>query len=209
MMGRHNSVAQLLKEKIPNFLIFKYSCHSFALCASYACKKIPEEVESLVRQLHNYFKFSSKKMSEYKEFQEFCNLQPHKLYPSQTRSLISVVNQMEQWSALKLFFINEISSSKNDQAQLIYKQINNVFNYLFLLFLKMILPYFTDLNKEMQSETSKIHELYGKIANLCRCIMEMFVKMSIKIILSNVNRSKLFNTKIHTTLFPYKIWIWV
>jgi len=75
----------------------------------------------------------------------------------------------------KLFFLNKINSSKNDQAQQIYKQMNNVFNYLFLLFLKMILPYFTDLNKDMQSERPKIHELYGKIANLCRCIMEIFI----------------------------------
>ncbi|XP_039309173.1 uncharacterized protein LOC120358609 [Solenopsis invicta] len=178
MMGRHNSVVQLFKNKLPNLFVLKCSCKSFALCVSYACKKIPEEVELLVRQLHNYFKFSSKKISEYKEFQEFCNLKPHKLlHPCQTRwlSLISVVNLVEQWPALKLFFINEINSSKNDQTQLIYKQINNVFNYLFLLFLKMILPYFTDLNKEMQSERPKIHELYGKIANLYRCIMEIFI----------------------------------
>jgi len=64
MMGRHNSVAQLFKEKIPNLFILKCSCHSFALYAFYACKKISEEVESLVRQLHNYFKFSSKKICE-------------------------------------------------------------------------------------------------------------------------------------------------
>jgi len=38
----------------------------------------------------------------------------------------------------------------------------------------MILPYFTDLNKDMQSERPKIYE-YGKIANLCRCIMEIFI----------------------------------
>jgi len=179
MMGRHNSVVELFKKTIPSLFVLKCSCHSFALCVSYACKKIPEEVELLVRQLHNYFKFSSKKISEYKEFQEFCNLKPHKLlYPCQTRwlSLISVVNRVvEQWPALKLFFLNEINSSKNDQAQLIYKQMNNVFNYLFLLFLKIILPYFTDLNKDMQSEKPKIHELYGKIANLCRCIMEIFI----------------------------------
>lgn len=51
MMGAHNSLASRLKEKCPNIFLLKCVCHSFHLCASYACEKLPSEVEQLAREV--------------------------------------------------------------------------------------------------------------------------------------------------------------
>lgn len=71
MMGCNNSVTKLLmllfKDKIPHLFIDMYLSFIHIVC-SYACKTMSESVELLVCQLYSYFKFSNKKITEYKEF---------------------------------------------------------------------------------------------------------------------------------------------
>lgn len=69
MMGRNNSVVTLLQNEIENIFIFKCICHSFHLCASYACSKLPRFIEDLIRDIYNYFSSSPKRIAEFKEFQ--------------------------------------------------------------------------------------------------------------------------------------------
>lgn len=108
MMGHHHSVKTLFEADIPNLFVQKCICHSFALCASYAAAKIPNEAEELIREVYKYFQYSFKKTSEFLEFQEFANVKPHKLlHPCQTRwlSLHQAVSRiLEQRNALRLFF---------------------------------------------------------------------------------------------------------
>ncbi|XP_050500500.1 uncharacterized protein LOC126880585 [Diabrotica virgifera virgifera] len=159
MMGRHHSVSTLLKNDIPHLFILKCVCHSFALCASYATQEIPNEIEQLLRSVYNFFK-SFKRISEYKEFQVFVEVKPHKiLHPSQTRwlSLVQVVKRFyEQYNALFAYFKNEYLNNKNKDVESIYNQLNNKTTKLYLEFLNYALPFFTDLNKEFQSECPKI-----------------------------------------------------
>ncbi|KAL0861603.1 hypothetical protein ABMA27_009102 [Loxostege sticticalis] len=82
----HNSVASRLLEDILHLYVVKCICHSFALCASYACTKLPREPEGLVRDVYNYISTSPKRTGLLKEFQQFLALKPHKiLHPCQTR----------------------------------------------------------------------------------------------------------------------------
>lgn len=69
MMGAHNSLASRLKSDIPDLFVMKCICHSFHLCASYACATLPRAVEQLARDVYNYFMSSPKRLSELKEFQ--------------------------------------------------------------------------------------------------------------------------------------------
>ncbi|CAG9763422.1 unnamed protein product [Ceutorhynchus assimilis] len=86
MVGMRNSLVSRLQESIPGIFTVKCICHSFHLCACYACQKLPEEVEQLTREVYNYFSNSPKRVEELKEFQEFVNVAPAKiLHPSQTR----------------------------------------------------------------------------------------------------------------------------
>lgn len=181
MTDGKQSVSKLFKDEIPNLFVFKCICHSFALCASYACCKIPNAVENLVKNIYRYFKYSTKKLGQFKEFQHFCNLKPHKmLHPCQTRwlSLVACIKRtLEQWAALKLFFISEVSENNNkDPALEILSALKNIFNKMYLQFLDFILPYITDLNKEMQAEKPKIYTLYSRVESVYRSILEMFIK---------------------------------
>ncbi|KAB0789969.1 hypothetical protein PPYR_15745, partial [Photinus pyralis] len=99
MVGAHHSVMSKLKRDIPHIFLFKCICHSFALCASNACLKLPRAVEDCVRNIYNYVANSPKRIEALKEFQNFTQTKIHKiLHPSQTRWL-----SLEQYNALKLF----------------------------------------------------------------------------------------------------------
>ena len=41
MFGEHNSVVSRLKENIPSIFIMRCICHTYHLCASHACEKLP------------------------------------------------------------------------------------------------------------------------------------------------------------------------
>lgn len=94
MMGAHNSLTSRFKKDIPSLFIMTCICHSFHLCASYSCKKLPRMVEDLVRDIYNFISCSPKRTTELNEFQKFLDIKPHEiLQPSQTRwlSLLAVV----------------------------------------------------------------------------------------------------------------------
>lgn len=60
MFGINHSVKTLLEQEVKGIFVMKCVCHSLALCASYACEKIPNYVEHLVREVYVYMKYSFK-----------------------------------------------------------------------------------------------------------------------------------------------------
>lgn len=183
MMGEHNSLVALLRKDIPNLYSMKCICHSFHLCASYACQKLPRYVEDLTRDIYNYFGSSPKRTSEFKQFQNFCNVKIHKLlHPSQTRWLSAhavIARILEQYGALQLYFIDAVSNRDLLAAENILQKLNDPTTKLFLQFLDFVLPFFTNLNKEMQSESPKIHILYKNVTNILKTIYDCFINRNI------------------------------
>lgn len=55
MLGSNNSLASRFKNDIPRLFVMKCICHSFAVCASYACLKLPRGIEDLARNIYNHF----------------------------------------------------------------------------------------------------------------------------------------------------------
>lgn len=114
MFGPHHSLSTLLIKDVPNLFTMKCICHSYALCASYACLKLPREIEDLARNVYAYFSNSPKRVESLKEFQAFANVKPNKmLHPSQTRwlSLQMVVSRLlEPFGALILYFRDAVTS---------------------------------------------------------------------------------------------------
>ncbi|KAG5865962.1 hypothetical protein JTB14_012191 [Gonioctena quinquepunctata] len=158
----------------------KCNCHSFNLCASYACEKLPRGVKDFCRDVYNHVQNSPKRIGDFKTFQAFTNIKPHKLlHPSQTRwlSLIEVVNRrLEQLPAIKLHFEAVVHVDRLLSAQSILSKALEPTTELYLEFLKFALPIFTDLDKEMQSETPKLYLLYDKILTTAyTTILECFV----------------------------------
>lgn len=68
MMGQHNSIAALFKKEIENLFVMKCTCHSFNSCANAACKKLPDTVENLARDVYYHFKMSPNRKANLKEF---------------------------------------------------------------------------------------------------------------------------------------------
>lgn len=180
MMGAHNSLATKLRNDIHNIFVFKCICHSFHLCASYACMKLPKYVEDVARDVYNYISNNPKRLCEYKEFQQFLNLKPHKLlHPAQTRwlSLHSVVKRiLSQYSALKLYFTSAALNDGLDNAKIILDRLTNPLTLMYFEFLDFVLPFFIDLNIEMQSTTVKIHVVYDKVGSLYKEILNCYMK---------------------------------
>ena len=122
MFGVNHSLAMLLAKDVPHLFTMKCICHSFALCASYACATLPRIIEDNCRDVYNYLNNSYKRLQDYKQFQEFLNIKPHKLLqPSHTRWLspLPVVRRiLEQYDALTLFFEKAAMTDKILAAKL-------------------------------------------------------------------------------------------
>lgn len=194
MMGNNNSVMSRLRTLIPDLFIFKCICHSFHLCASTACEKLPVYIEVIVRDIHNYLNTSPKRTKAFMEFQKFLELKPLKmLHPAQTRwlSLLPVVTKViDHYNALKLFFQDQVFSEKTElnHSRQILDKLDDPITYLYLSFLEFILPSFQDLNREMQNEKPQIHILYSRIKTLYQTILECYMKPGYleKILIKNV-----------------------
>ena len=108
MFGRNHSVSTLLKELMPNLLTVPSPCHSAHLYASYACKRLPKEMEDVMRGIYNHFSRSSARRREFAVFHEFVHAAQHTiLSPGQTRWLSgeACVNRiLQQRVALILYF---------------------------------------------------------------------------------------------------------
>lgn len=88
MMGCHNSEATRLKTLIPGIVVQGCICHSLHICASEACKLLPRVVEDVARESYSFLKSSDKRRNQLKEFQDFLDVDVHRLlHPSQTRWL--------------------------------------------------------------------------------------------------------------------------
>lgn len=180
MAGQNNSVMTRLKAENKFIFLMKCICHSFNLCANYACKKLPRWVEDLARDVHNYIAGSPKRTAFYQEFQKFTETVAHKfLRPVQTRwlSLESVVLRLlEQYDALKLYFVDAVVNDMLLAAETILQKLNDPLLKPFLHFLKFILPIFNNLNREMQSTSPQIYHLRTKILGVYKIILECFIR---------------------------------
>ncbi|KAJ8968820.1 hypothetical protein NQ314_002082 [Rhamnusium bicolor] len=160
----------------------KCICHSFHLCASYACEKLPQEVEQFCREVYNYFSNSPKRAGELKEFQYFANTSPVKiLHPSQTRwlSLEFVLKRLlSQYNTLLLYFTDQ-SYQNIPAANMILNHLNQLETKLYLEFLEFILPTFNVLNAIMQSETPKIQIIYREVTAAVKTILDCYIKEDI------------------------------
>lgn len=181
MMGDNVSVKTRLMRDFPGIVIAKCVCHWAHLCASKVCKQLPEGVEQLARDIYIFFKHSDKRLFVFRNFQSFATVEPHKiLKPSQTRwlSLLSVVERiLEQWEALRLFFIdittNPAQRAKADvrnRAVVILEKLSNPFYKLYFCFLEWSLPLFNKFNLEFH------HNLHEKIRTLYQEILLRYLQ---------------------------------
>ncbi|XP_046972275.1 zinc finger protein 862 [Vanessa cardui] len=180
MMGCRNSVSSRFRHLCPGITILTCICHSLHLCASDATKELPYNCEKLARNIYNYFKSSSKRQSEFVEFQIFAEVDVHRiLRPSQTRwlSLNAVVDRiLQQWDALRLFFDTKWLSDA--ECQDIHAHLNDPVMKAYFYFMGWMLPKFTTVNKYFQSESVVITKLNPKMTVLYKELLGLIFPAS-------------------------------
>ncbi|XP_056643937.1 uncharacterized protein LOC130449894 [Diorhabda sublineata] len=183
MMGHISGVKARLKAVIPDLYVLGCTCHSFHLCASAACLKLPRTIEQFARDIYNYFSNSCKRYVELRVCQVFLDMKPNKLLrPSQTRwlSLQMVVKKiLHNWQPLTLFFQGALLEDRLQSSQNILNALSNPVYKLYFLFLNFILEAVNKLNLEFQSEKPKITSLYDNVTNLNKLVLKSFIKKEI------------------------------
>uniref|UniRef100_H3BC15 HAT C-terminal dimerisation domain-containing protein n=1 Tax=Latimeria chalumnae TaxID=7897 RepID=H3BC15_LATCH len=113
-----------------------------------------------------------KKKEELKQFQEFYNVESHKiLKPVSTRwlSLGKTLDRLlQQWPALKSYF--------SSQSQRMKESLSSPQCYLYCFFLQSVIPVFDKFNLLMQSEVPVVHAIHPAILNLVRDLLGRFLK---------------------------------
>ena len=110
--------------------------------------QLPAQIEELARDVYAHFHLSSKRTELYREFQHFCEVEPHKLLkPSVTRwlSLEQVVNRiLEQWSALSSYF--QSCEERSGRVIRVTAGLLNPVNKCYYHLLSALLPLFNRFN---------------------------------------------------------------
>ncbi|KAK3910547.1 LOW QUALITY PROTEIN: SCAN domain-containing protein 3, partial [Frankliniella fusca] len=164
MVGVHNSFFSRLKEICPWLILLNCICHSAAIAASHACKKLPAKVEALIRRVANYVSGSPKRSAILEEFQEYYHQAQLKMInPSRTRWLVlhpCVVRLLDNKVPLQEFFtLMALEDKKDAEAAELLDLLRNPIIHANLLFLKYTLQYFNKMNALFQTEDIMIHKL--------------------------------------------------
>ncbi len=104
MFWENNRVVTRFKEKIPNIFVLRCICHSAHLCASHSCEKLPRTAEELLHDIYNYFSHSAKRQAEFLAFQEFAEVEPHKLLPPTQTHYSCVSSKLNNGMLLSFIF---------------------------------------------------------------------------------------------------------
>ncbi|XP_037943395.1 E3 SUMO-protein ligase KIAA1586-like [Teleopsis dalmanni] len=136
MIGKNKSVATILKKDLPDLIVVKCISHSLHLCAEKATETLPRQLEFLVREVHNWFSYSSKRVEEYKKLYEIINNNnnPKKVGAlSGTRWLArfqAITTILDQWIELELLF-SIVRKQDKFPAQLQNIEDNEITNFDF------------------------------------------------------------------------------
>ncbi|XP_063366388.1 uncharacterized protein LOC134654851 [Cydia amplana] len=179
MVGRHNSVTAILKRELPDLVIVKCVSHSLHLCAEKATELLPRQLEFLVREAHNWFSYSPKRLEYYRALYEIMNgnKDPKKIQAlSGTRWLAryqAIQTILEQWEELKLLFSIAKSEDKCYMAEQLY-DIMRPFK-AFLIFLKNELKTVTQLNLLFQSDNVEPTKLFEDLFLMYKNLLKRIV----------------------------------
>ena len=179
MFGCNHSVSILLKERIPDIVVVKCSCHSIHLVSSYASKKLPDELEATVRSIYNHFSRSSARRRDFANIQQFAEVEQHSiLSPGQTRWLsreYCILCILEQMDPLIIYFTEEEKAHKTRAVGEIIQFLRLPLKVPFLLFLKYSLNMFNEFNTLFQSESPLFHRLESRVNDLIRDLANNFM----------------------------------
>ncbi|KAH9637051.1 hypothetical protein HF086_013867 [Spodoptera exigua] len=181
MVGKYNSVTAILKRQLPDLIVVKCVSHSLHLCAEKAAESLPRQLEFLVRETHNWFSYSPKRLDYYRTLYETMNnnSDPKKIQGlSGTRWLAryqAVNTILEQWEELKLLFSIAKSDDKCYMAEQLYDIMRRLSFKALLIFLKNELKHVTQLNLLFQSNNVEPITLFEDLFLLYKNLLKRLV----------------------------------
>ena len=182
MLGKNDSVLSRLKEKNLNIFSIGCICHLANLCVKDGLKALPLKVDDLLVDIFYYFKHSSKRIQDFKEFQEFTETDEEEILkhcPTRWLSLERVVNRtLSQFKALQSYFASHEDVEKSGRVKSINERLQDPLSLLVLTFLQFILPQVNKFNTVFQSDKCMIGYLLPEMDRLLRGFLVKFVQMS-------------------------------
>ena len=181
MLGSRNSVVSRLKQKQPNLCVLHCICHVSHLIVGDAIKCIPSYVIDIVENLFWWFHHSSKRVDELHSFQEWLEVEAHKILKKvDTRwlSLQACVNRiLEQYQPLASYFDSiQVSDEKaKAKAKRIRDHLKKPITKAYLLVLSNILSSINKFNTLFQSDSPNLHKLVKEMNQLLLGIVNKFI----------------------------------
>ena len=133
---------------------------------------------------------SAKRGRALKEFQDYCNLKPHKiLSPGQTRwlSLEGCVKRLlQQWNALKLYFTNVVFEDPTHGHDKVLETLQNPLMKTLLEFVSFALGLFNEFNCLFQTEDGLFYRIRQEAEELVRTFASSFMNLSYIRTFSNI-----------------------
>lgn len=83
---------------------------------------------------------------------------------------------LEQYEPLNCFFAEEVGTSRLLAPHTILQRLQDPLVQMYLEFLEFVLPIFTNLNRQLQSEAPQIHTLRKTISDALRSILDCYMK---------------------------------
>ncbi|GFO33333.1 connexin 27.5 [Plakobranchus ocellatus] len=181
MVGRDNSVLSRLKEKSPHIFSIGCICHLANLCVKAGVKALPMKLDDLLVDIFYFFQHSSERLKDYKEFQDFIEVEEEKILkhcPTRWLSLEKVGNRtLSQLPALKSYFASHEDVEKPGKVKSIHERLQDPMTELVLRFMKYILPIINNFNTVFQADEAKIGCLLPEMDRLLRKFLIKFVQM--------------------------------
>ncbi|KAJ8946591.1 hypothetical protein NQ314_008846 [Rhamnusium bicolor] len=163
MVGEHHSVFSHLKEVLPHIIFIRCSRHMAHLATSKAYLKLPRHVEDLLRNIGSHFNRSSLRRSKFEEFQNFFNVDIHKiLSPAITRwlSIKACVDRvLKQYEPLKHYLMESVLEDPSHTTYTMLQTMTNQFTIIYLEFLLYTLGLMTAFNMLFQSEKPLLYRV--------------------------------------------------
>ncbi|XP_052131690.1 uncharacterized protein LOC113215455 [Frankliniella occidentalis] len=155
-------------------------CHSLHLAGKDALKALPRALEDMARNIHSFFKHSSKRVAQFAEFQLYLEVAEHKMLSlSLTRWLClreNVDRILEQWEPLRLYLTEHRLEDNTHGTEMLFTWLHDPITKAYFLFLAWALPKISTLNAYFQHNKVVVTSLHEKMAEGYKELLNSYMK---------------------------------
>lgn len=186
MMGENNSVASRFQRDFKFIKIKKCDCHIEHLAAMKAIKQFPENIISLLSEVHGYLKDSARRTYNFQVLETKCNQGHLRMTKYTVLRWLSFhncsKNLLRRWSLLKIFFDFEIDYYEDNTQKVAKdpKDFKDIFNdpiaHASYIFLEHALSKMVLVNKTLQSENPILPQSNQMLVKLYSEFLSFYMK---------------------------------